>query len=555
MSNNKTWPEIEALLQQVVSVNPPDEDKAIEALQLIAQDPLAQEYYREKLTSEAEDIITVEDFDNAMIKYCPSFQPLFHRKLQQINPPLDFNRDTGIALVTVEIFVRIKIEDKKKTSFIEIPSPVIISSKGQIFECSITELGKHGWTARTIPQQALQRWHPEDVAKFIMETNNGTLKLPNINSIFKEVRSVYTDYVHLEKPVYYDFLAIWDIGTYFHQLFEAFARLGLIAPPDSAKTLVLQLLEYTAFNGMMVVDPTEAVIFRSIEEFSPTLILDEMEGLAKRKNYASGIMTLMRAGYKKIFVARMEENKREGGYRLRLHNCFSPIGVAAIEGMEGVMATRFIRVPLKRRSKEEGKNYKNTDPKLEEARFRQLRNLLYRLLMTRWQELDDLITPTIKKLEGILSNRQLELWTPFLSIAHWIDREREDEGRKLSGGLLEMALEATRERESADREGNQTLMVLQALLQLVKPDDGPKWRNTFEIKDKLDEFFTTPQNWMNDVWVGRLMSQMGITERARKECETDLGKKRLMHYKIDPAWLRDYAMRYGVDLEDWGKSP
>ena len=139
----------------------PDQVKKV-----VGQDPLAQEYYYEKLIQD--DTVTIDDWNDAMGQFCPSVQPLFHRNLQLINPALDFIRGSGLAIVTVEIFCKIKMEDKKKPYFIEIPHPVIISSEGQTIECSVTALAKHGWTARTIPQQALQRWHPEDVSKFIL---------------------------------------------------------------------------------------------------------------------------------------------------------------------------------------------------------------------------------------------------------------------------------------------------------------------------------------------------------------------------------------------------
>lgn len=189
----------------------------------------------------------------------------------------------------------------------KIKEPVIITSRGEALECNHSSLSKLNLTTRTIPSQALDRWHPHDVQIFIDSVKNNILLAPELPNIFDSIRAAFVSYVYFEKPVFYDFISIYTIATYFYPLFQAFPLLVLYGPTESAKSLTMQIIEYLVFNAMMITDPTPAVIYRTIEEMSPTLLMDEIEGLASRRDYASSIMSILRASYKRIDVPRMEE--------------------------------------------------------------------------------------------------------------------------------------------------------------------------------------------------------------------------------------------------------
>ncbi len=431
--------------------------------------------------------------------------------------------------------------------------PAIITSQGQVLECLNSELKNLNLIARSIPLQALSRWHPEDIKNFVEAVEDGAIPQVNLAAVFQEIRETFKDYVYFKTPQIYDFISVYIIAKYFYQLFPAFPLLIFFGPKQSGKSLNLQLMEHLAFNALLVTDPTPAVIYRAIEELGPTLLLDEIESLASRREYAGSFMSILRSSYKRIDVPRMEE-KKDGGYILRFFQAFGPKVIATIQGIEDVLANRSIIINLVRRNPEDTHLYKDSDPALEKDKWRYLRNQLYLLIMTRWQELNDLIDPTMEETKKKLFNRELELWTPFLSVANWIDQSRNDQDRTLFTALLNMALEKSEQRKSQDNETNHTVMVLQALLQLTKNSKDEPWYSSYEIKEQIEKFFAEPQGWINEVWIGRLMNQIGITKTKRKKCTSEfIGEKRLTHYWIAPIWLEDYCERYEVEATDEGE--
>lgn len=545
------WPEIKILLDEA-NLNG-DNDKFNYALSLIEKNPSCHGYFYDYLLQH--DLAKKNEI-NKLIKWLiPTWEVLFNIHIPTARPSLDFIRkpENGLpfALVTVELTVRRLVPLGDDFIFRKFKEPVIVTSMGEALKCDSSNLSKLHLTARTVPSYAPDRWHPQDVQRYITSMKNDISPAPHLSSVFDLIRASFMDYVYFEKSIFYDFMSVYIIATYFYPLFQAFPLLVLYGPTESGKSLTMQIIEHLAFNAMMVTDPTPATLFRVIEELGPTMLMDEIEGLASRRDYASSIMSILRASYKPIDVPRMEE-KTKGVFRLRLFCCYGPKVIGTIQGIENVLSNRSVIINLMRRRPEDDNKFKTTDPDLEHDLWRQLRNALYLLVMTRWQELNSLIPSTIKELEGILANRQLELWTPFLSIANWIDQSREDRGRALFSSLLEMAHEKSKERQMIDREANQTLMVLQAILQMVKPDSKAEWHSSLAIKEQLDKFFTEPQPWINETWIGRMMTQIGITKRRRRNVKSEfLGEKTLTHYWIDPGWLKDYCDRYGVDMDDW----
>ncbi len=550
MDAENKWPEIKALIEPFLEDRDKEKhkDNITLAINLIIRDPLSHSYFREYLSRNG--ILDEKEFDKLIREPSPDFIPLYENHLKLITPVLGFERSLQIALLTTEIPAKKKLVYKEYETFVKVFAPTLITSRGIARECCDFELEKLGLRARTVPSQAMSRWHPMDVRKYVRSMSEGLRPAVMLPRLFDDIRASFADYVYFESPVLYDFMSVYVISTYFYQLFQAFPLLVFLGPKQSGKSLNLQILEHLAFNAMLITDPTPAVIYRAIEELSPTLLLDEIESLASRKEYAGSFMSILRASYKRIDVPRMEE-KKEGGFKLKLFHAFGPKVISTIQGVEDVLANRSIIINLIRRRSEDTPFYKNTDPAMEEEKWRELRNQLYLLILTRWKELDALIIPTMRELEHTVTNRELELWTPILSIANWIDRQREDRNRSLFTRLLDMIQEKIKERKLIEKEANQTVLVLQALRALMKDEGEPKWISNYEIKEQLEKFYSEPQGWMNETWIGKLMTQIGVTKSSRRIFKSEfIGEKRLAHYRIDPEWLKDYCERYGVGFSE-----
>lgn len=145
-------------------------------------------------------------------------------------------------------------------------------------------------------------------------------------------------------------VALWAVATHFFELFDCFPYLSLWSPtPRCGKTRLLEILELLVARPWRGTAPTEAALFRFIEEKKPTLLLDEVEGLAKRKasERESAVLAILNAGYKQgqtVPRCAGKENK------LQQFRVYCPKAFATIGHLPATLANRSIVIPMQRRA-------------------------------------------------------------------------------------------------------------------------------------------------------------------------------------------------------------
>ena len=93
-------------------------------------------------------------------------------------------------------------------------------------------------------------------------------------------------------------LALWTLGTYCFPEFDAFPYLVITsATKRSGKTRLAELLSFCCSNPRNFAAMTGAVLFRSIESESPTILFDEAETLSSEA--ASTLRAVLNVGYRK----------------------------------------------------------------------------------------------------------------------------------------------------------------------------------------------------------------------------------------------------------------
>src|SRR5262245_53163492 len=141
------------------------------------------------------------------------------------------------------------------------------------------------------PSELVGRWKPTDWDAFVADG-----AAPSIGDTLTRVRDVLGGHVEFPQPEDASLVALWILGTYFHRSsFLTYPRLNLHGEKGSGKSKLLRLIQQLAFNGMMRLAPTPAVLFRRIEELRPTLCLDEMENLGDDR---ATIVSIINSGYK-----------------------------------------------------------------------------------------------------------------------------------------------------------------------------------------------------------------------------------------------------------------
>lgn len=171
----------------------------------------------------------------------------------------------------------------------------------------------------------------------------------NLAIAFEDMVEVLKEYMDLDEDKL-KLIAVWILGTYFHNEFPTFPFLFLNAMRGSGKTRLLNLISHLSngSNGSVQTGITESVLFRSPP--GETMVIDECESIGGKDK---GVLReYLNACYKKGgSVKRMKKAKSKEGeetYVVDEFKPYKPIAMANIWGMEEVLGDRCISIILEK---------------------------------------------------------------------------------------------------------------------------------------------------------------------------------------------------------------
>ncbi|MBC7813873.1 MAG: hypothetical protein H7175_22145, partial [Burkholderiales bacterium] len=277
-------------------------------------------------------------------------------------------------------------------------------------------------------------------------------------------------------------------------------------------------------------DPTAPSMFRLIHHTSCTVGIDEAERYHNPKDAGiQQIRQLLNSGYKQGMPAI-----RVTGDDLKpqAFDVYSPKVLAAIMGLEDVLASRCIAIPMRR-----------VDRKLPSFAVdfdgAGVRHLLYSLALTYFQHVftNYFQRPELHKLH----NRSSKLWSPLVALAAFF----EEQGGV--GGLLDAILSAAAWDEQlsggkslSDREE----AVLQALELLTRGQQELVWLKASELRLRVAGLIGQPSEHMGDgQWIGHILKRLHLSDEKRRKRITDG-----IAYGIIPIDVTDMMRRYDVKV-------
>jgi hypothetical protein len=250
---------------------------------------------------------------------------------------------------------------------------------------------------------------------------NGIIIEPN--EVFDEVRKVVRDYVYCTDPIIYDLLSIWTMGTYCFRIFQSYPYLWINGQKATGKSMLLSILANIAFNGVMTSHITPAALYRSIEQDSATILIDEVEKLrSKDKNSMNFLMRILNSGYSQ--EAKSLVCNHNGG--VDHYDVYGPKVLAGINEIDPVVRSRTIMIQS---VKKPGSVFKKRKRPTDLKAVRQKCNdmlMNYALnsasqLQAVYNNIDDYID-----VPSYIENRDLDLWEPLLTIAYLIEAKNGD---------------------------------------------------------------------------------------------------------------------------------
>jgi hypothetical protein len=127
------------------------------------------------------------------------------------------------------------------------------------------------------------------------------------------------------------------------------------AEPESGKTRFLEALRELVRAPILTMNVSDAALFRTIDQWQPTLFFDEVDAIfnpkARERGHRDDLRSPLNAGYRRgEFVLRMG-----GGNNTVLETfaVFGPKALAGLGSLPPALASRCIRIEMKRRRTDE----------------------------------------------------------------------------------------------------------------------------------------------------------------------------------------------------------
>lgn len=226
----------------------------------------------------------------------------------------------------------------------------------------------------------------------------------NTALLLGEIRDAFKRHVILP-PGASEVLALWCLHTWALDAARHTPRIVLKSPAKRCgKTLTLQVMQAFSRRPLLAANLSAAVMFRAIDAWQPTLLVDEADSFLADNEELRGIIN---AGFEMGgAVLRCDGEKHEP----KNFVCYAPVAIASINNVPGTIADRALTLDLARKPK--GTTVARFDRRAREA----LAGFGPRL--ARWAE--DTVPALRDATPGVpsaLNDRQRDICEPLLAIA------------------------------------------------------------------------------------------------------------------------------------------
>jgi len=404
---------------------------------------------------------------------------------QKIHPALDFTSDHAY----VGQWLPGKETDEYQESLC-----YLIRDDGEIISCEPEILKKNGLSIPFTAPLLDLRWSKDGIKNFVQGEAVESAQL------YEKVKESFKTYIELQDEKLYDFLTLWNIGTYFFPLFNSYPYVYVGGIKESGKTKLLTLCSCIAFNSIFSGNMSPAVLYRLIQNARCSLFIDETDMLSNR--YRAGVFrNILLGGYKKGQTVYRNKRTSEGNWVPESFEVYSPKMLANIEGLEDVLRSRCIPIIMKK-----GLNEKITNKEIDinDPTWQQARDLIYPFLMKNWRDVKKIFSELENDTE--LLNRNWELWKPILTLAKLFDHNINGLYEEMKSLAVEKAYEIQRENSISHE-----VVLVEALLSMVNES---KFYKLSEIKGKMIEHLEHG-DWVSEKYVGKILRRLGFTQKRR----------------------------------------
>jgi len=318
------------------------------------------------------------------------------------------------------------------------------------------------------------------------------------DELMEEVKAFVARHVDLPDERLYDVVAAWVFVSWLPEAFNAVPYLWIMGPKASGKTRLLEVLQCLCYRAMLAAHISDAALFRAIEAYHPTLLLDEASEVYNGDNQ-SNVQNLLNSGYRRgQYVVRVG-GLESGQPKLELFDVYGPKALAGLGGFKETLESRSVLILME-------KNVREVEFTVDVDVAKKLRG---RLLMWRFRRLSDLscisgvscITQReIPRELSFCDGRFAELYTPLILVAN--------DGIESIVSSAKDAYESVMDEEKTSVEA-QILMAILKTRPYLELGKLP----TSVVTEKFNEGLTEREKWGNRS-IGRLMKRLGFRAKS-----------------------------------------
>jgi putative DNA primase/helicase len=296
------------------------------------------------------------------------------------------------------------------------------------------------------------------------------------SALLGELAATLTRFVAL--PRFADVAAaLWTVHAHALEAAGASPLLALTSPEKRCgKTTTLSLLARLVPRALLSSNISPAALFRIVERYSPTLLVDEADSFLREKEELRGILN---SGHARdaAYVVRTVGDEHEP----RRFSTWAAKAIALIGRLPDTLADRSIVVPMRRRAPGDQVERLRLD---RPGAFEDLRRRAARWAADQLAELRG----ADPEVPGEIGDRAADNWRPLLAIANLAGGEWPERARQaavaLSGGAAE-ARDSVREqlladiRETFRERAMERIFTEELLAELRAREDRPwgEWRS------------------------------------------------------------------------------
>lgn len=317
-----------------------------------------------------------------------------------------------------------------------------------------------------------------------------------------------------------ELIALWAFHAHCTSAFFHSPRLAVMAPERRCgKSVVLDFLEALVPRPVKTENLSVAVLFRVCEEFSPTVLADEVDGYLKTN---PELASMFNAGHKRGGKAlRCEGDDNQ----VKVFNVFGPCALAGIGTLSPALGDRCISLTMRRATKDERPQPFRSDRAEHEHELARM--------CARWAA-DNI--DTLKTLDppmpGWMFNRVCDNWRPLFAVSEIC-----------GGGWPELAINAAARLEAVTDAASYREMLL-ADIAVMFDDIGLSVISSDELVSKLADIETRPwgeygrvRKPISKVQLANLLRPLGVSPGTVR-----IGTSTAKGYRLDQ--FTDVFARY-----------